>query len=79
MITPDKKKSLISIQKKWLKACESKCAKKGAAYGGHHPWPLAIETMCLAQNKRERSEQFKSLYECIGSDEGHCQQLTNRP
>jgi uncharacterized protein YecT (DUF1311 family) len=79
VITPDKKKSLITAQKKWLKASASICAKERAKDRGYHPWGLAYETSCLAKNKINRAEQFQVLRECISGGEENCQQLEKKP
>jgi uncharacterized protein YecT (DUF1311 family) len=78
VITPDKKKALITTQKKWLKECSVECAKEGVDRG-YHPWGLAYETSCLAREKRERSIEFRELNECIRSGKLDCPQLKNKP
>lgn len=75
VIKPDKKKIIISTQKKWLKACSKTCAKEGAESGGYHPWGLAYETFCLARNKIDRAMEFRSLHECISGGKKNCHQL----
>jgi uncharacterized protein YecT (DUF1311 family) len=78
VITPDKKKALITTQKKWLKECSAECAKEGVDRG-YHPWGLAYETSCLAREKRERSIEFRELNECIRNGKLDCPQLKNKP
>ena len=75
----DTKKDLVSRQKKWLKANDSSCARKGAEHGGVHPWPIAIETLCLAGNLEKRSLEFSALYECIHAGKKTCGPLKSRP
>jgi uncharacterized protein YecT (DUF1311 family) len=79
VIMPEKKRSFITTQKKWLKACESKCAQEGVKNGGYHPWPLAMETYCLANYKTDRAKEIESLYECINHGKGHCPKLKSIP
>ena len=78
VITPDKKKALIAIQKKWLKECQTECAKKGVTEGYHYH-ELAYETFCLAREKRGRSVEFRELNECIRSGKFDCPQLKDKP
>ena len=78
VIAPDKKKALITTQKKWLKESKAECAKEGVDRG-YHPWGLAYETSCLAREKNERSIEFRELNECIRSGKLDCPDLKNKP
>ncbi len=78
VIKSDKKISLIATQRKWLKKCSTECAKEGID-SGYHPWGLANETFCLASKKKERSIEFRELYDCINSGKLNCPQLKDKP